>query len=177
VASGTGRRYARAIFELAQEGDQVEAWARRLTAVRAVLTDPQVRRVLANPTIPTAKRVELVEALADRAMGKEGLNLAKLLVASRRVAAIDGIVEEYERLADAAAGRVRATATTAVDLSDSDRRRVGRELSERLGKEVRLEVRVDPAILGGLVLQFGDRVIDASVAARLQRLRRRLLTA
>ncbi|MEP7105668.1 MAG: F0F1 ATP synthase subunit delta, partial [Chloroflexota bacterium] len=69
------------------------------------------------------------------------------------------------------------TATTAVALSDADRRRVGRELSERLGKEVRLEVKVDPAILGGLVLQFGDRVIDASVAARLQRLRRRLLTA
>jgi F-type H+-transporting ATPase subunit delta len=181
VASASSRRYARAIFELAQEsdkgGDQVEAWAKRLAAVRAVLTDERVRRVLVNPTIPTATRVELVAGLADRGMGKEGLNLAKLLVASRRVGVIDGIVEEYERLADETAGRVRATATTAVELSDGDRRRVGKELSERLGKEVRLEVRVDPAILGGLVLQFGDRVIDASVAARLQRLRRRLLTA
>ena len=177
MASVSARRYARAIFELAQEGDHVDAWAKRLAAVRAVLTDERVRRVLVNPTVPTATRVELVAGLADRGMGKEGLNLAKLLVASRRVGVIDGIVEEYDRLADESADRVRATATTAVELSDGDRRRVGKELSERLGKEVRLEVEVDPAILGGLVTQIGSRVFDGSIARHLARVREQLVQA
>jgi F-type H+-transporting ATPase subunit delta len=177
VASTSARRYARAIFELAQGKGEIDAWSRRLQAVQAVLTEERARRVLSNPTIPPAQRLQVVDGLASSALGKEGLNLAKLLVASRRVAAVDGIVEEFGRLADEAAGRVRATATTAVELSPADTRRISNELTERLGKEVVLEVRVDPAIVGGMVLQFGDRVIDASVAGRLQRLRRRLVTA
>jgi F-type H+-transporting ATPase subunit delta len=177
VASGTARRYARAIFELAQEKGEIDAWSRRLQVVRAVLHDPKAQAVFSNPTIPPAQRLEVLEGLGSRAMGKEGLNLARLLVASRKVAALDGIIEEYERMADEAAGRVRAMATTAVEISDADRRRLGKELGDRLGKEVRLEAQVDPAIVGGVVLQFGDRVIDASVAGRLQRLRRRLVTA
>jgi F-type H+-transporting ATPase subunit delta len=177
VASTSARRYARAIFELAQEKGEIDAWSKRLEAVQEVLNEERARRVLSNPTIPPAQRLQVVDGLASRALGKEGLNLAKLLVASRRVAAIDGIVEEFSRLADDAAGRVRATATTAVELSPADTRRISRELTERLGKEVVLEVRVDPAIVGGMVLQFGDRVIDASVAGRLQQLRRRLVTA
>ena len=177
MASTSARRYARAIFELAQEQGEVDAWSKRLQAVQAVLSGEHARRVLSNPTIPPAQRLEVVDGLASRALGKEGLNLVKLLVASRRVSAIDGIVEEFGRLADEAADRVRATATTAVELSAADTRRISKELTERLGKEVVLEVRVDPAIVGGMVLQFGDRVIDASVAGRLQRLRRRLVTA
>jgi len=177
VASTSARRYARAIFELARERGEIDAWSRRLLAVRAVLTEERARRVLSDPTIPPAQRLQVVDGLASRTLGKEGLNLAKLLVSARRVAAIDGIVEEFETLADAAAGRVRATATTAVELSPADTRRISTELTERLGKEVVLEVRVDPRIVGGMVLQFGDRVIDASVAGRLQRLRRRLVTA
>jgi len=177
VASTSARRYARAIFELAQEKDEIEAWSKRLAAVQEVLTEERARRVLSNPTIPPAQRLQVVDGLASRALGKEGVNLAKLLVASRRVAAIDGIVEEFGRLADQAAGRVRATATTAIELSPGGTRRISKELTERLGREVVLEVRVDPAIMGGMVLQFGDRVIDASVAGRLQQLRRRLMTA
>ena len=77
-------------------------------------------------------------------------------------------------MADEAAGRVRATVTTAVELDPPDRDRVERELSKRLQKEVRLSVVVDPRILGGMKLQYGDRLVDASVATRLEQLRRRL---
>ena len=64
--------------------------------------------------------------------------------------------------------------TTAIELERADRDRVERELSKRLNKEVRLSVVVDPRIIGGLKLQYGDRVVDASVATRLEQLRRRL---
>ena len=171
MATAAARRYARAVFELADGEGQVEAWGRRVSQVREVLSDPDVARVLTNPTIATEQRMALVSDLFD---GGEATNLAKLLIESDRVRDVDAIAEEFQRLADEAAGRVRATVTTAVELSAKDRDRVAEELSRRLGKQVHLDVLVDPRILGGLKLQYGDRLVDASVATRLQQLRRRL---
>ena len=171
MGTAAARRYAKAIFELAGGEGQLEEWGRRLAQVREVLSDPEVTRVLTNPTIATELRMAMVSDLFD---GGEATNLAKLLIESDRVRDVEGIAEEFERLADEAAGRVRATVTTAVELSSKDRDRVADELSRRLGKEIHLDVLVDPGILGGLILQYGDRLVDASVATRLQQLRRRL---
>lgn len=171
MGTAAARRYAKAIFELAGGEGQLEEWGRRLAQVREVLSDPEVTRVLTNPTIATELRMAMVSDLFD---GGEATNLAKLLIESDRVRDVEGIAEEFERLADEAAGRVRATVTTAVELSSKDRDRVADELSRRLGKEIHLDVLVDPGILGGLKLQYGDRLVDASVATRLQQLRRRL---
>jgi F-type H+-transporting ATPase subunit delta len=176
VASARAKRYAKAVFELAQEEGKVEEWARRLEGVRTLLTDPEASAVLFNPVIPSVRRVEVIDDLAA-GLGKEAANLAKMMVATGRPELIGGIVEEYTTLADEAAGRVRATATTAVAMEKNDQQRLSKQLSERLGKEVRLEVRVDRSIIGGMVLQIGDHLIDASVATRLQQLRRRLATA
>lgn len=177
MASARAKRYAKAVFELAQEDGAIDAWQKRLDAIQAVLTDPTAVTVLSSPALGAERRAEIVEEIADPKWGKEGLNLARMLVAVRRPDLITGIVEEYGRLADEAAGRVRATAVTAVELGKADEDRLAKSLSERMGKEVRLDVKVDPAIVGGLVLHVGDRLIDASVASRLQQLRRRLAMA
>jgi F-type H+-transporting ATPase subunit delta len=176
VATAAAKRYARAIFELATEESKVEEWGRRLTDVADLLSDPQVAAVLTNPTIPLGRRMELISA-GPHELDPEATNLARLLIESNRVRQVHGVAEEFERLADEAAGRVRATITTAVELDTDERDRVSRELSERLGKEVRIQVVVDKRILGGLKLQYGDRLIDASVATKLQQLRRRLADA
>ncbi|TMC11236.1 MAG: F0F1 ATP synthase subunit delta [Chloroflexi bacterium] len=168
-------RYARAIFELATEQKAVDRWSERLRTIQEIFHDPAARAVLANPSLPTETRVKAVDALDLPGLGPEGLNLMRLLVARHRVERIDEIVEGYETLADDAAGRVRATVTTAIPLSEADREALGRDLSRGLQKDVRLEARVDPAILGGLVLEVGDRLTDASVATRLDQLRRQVL--
>jgi F-type H+-transporting ATPase subunit delta len=173
VATAAAKRYARAIFELAEEQGQVDEWHQRLEQVRDLMADPEVARVLTNPTIATDRRMALVSG-APHVFDAEATNLAKLLIESNRVRDMVGIAEEFQRLADEAAGRVRATVTTAVDLTPKDRDRVADGLSKRLGKVVVLDVLVDPTILGGLKLQYGDRLVDASVATRLQQLRRRL---
>ena len=174
MATAAARRYAKAVFELAENERGVDAWSRRLGQLRDVLADQRVRAVLTNPTIPAVRRLELVSAAS---LDPEVTNLAKLLVESNRVHEIDGIAEEFDQLADAAAGRVRATVTTAVVLEPVDRDRVAAQLSKQLGKEVRMLAEVDPRIVGGLKVQYGDRLIDASVATRLQQLRRRLTEA
>jgi F-type H+-transporting ATPase subunit delta len=170
VATAAAKRYARAVFELAQQEGKVEEWGRNLEKVREVMSDSRVAAVLTNPTITTEQRMALVSDLFDR----ETTNLARLVIESNRVREMAGIEQEYERLADEAAGRVRATVTTAVELTPGDRDRVAGELSRRLGKEIRMHVVVDAGILGGLKLQYGDHLVDASVATRLQQLRRRL---
>jgi F-type H+-transporting ATPase subunit delta len=177
MPSARSRRYARAAFELAREGGDFEGWQHRLEAVRMVLEQPQVRALLSNPTVPEAERQAAVEALAIEAMGLEGVNLAKLLVASGHVEDIGAIVEEFERLADDALGRVRASARAAVELTAEESASLRSQLAARLGREVRLQLSVDPSLLGGLVVRYGDRVIDASLAARLEQLRRVLVEA
>ena len=176
MATAAARRYARAIFDLAQGDGQVDEWRERMAVLGEVLTDETVATVLTNPTIPVGVRMDLI-ANASKALDDESVNLAKLLIESKRVREINAILDEYERLADEAAGRVRATVTTAIALTPRDRERVADELSKRLGKEVKLQVEVDPTILGGLKLQYGDHLVDASVATRLEQLRRRLAEA
>jgi F-type H+-transporting ATPase subunit delta len=175
--AAAAERYARAVFELASAEDEVDKWGDRLRLIAQVLSVPEVRGLFANPTISREQLEEAVDALKLPRLGAEGVNLLKLLVEGRRVELAEEIARGYERLADAAAGRVRATVTTAVELSKGDRDGLRDELSKSLGKDVRLEARVDPAILGGLVLQVGDELTDVSVAGRLQQLRRQVIAS
>jgi len=169
------RRYARAIFELAQEEGRTDAWSKQLSLLRSVLEQPEVRAVFDDPFQTSARRMEAAGLLGIDGIGPEAMNLLKLLVGSHRTKVIGEVVDQFEVLADAEAGRVRATATTAVELATADRARISKQLADNLGKEVRLDVKVDPTILGGLVLQVGDLLIDASVAGKLVQLRRRVL--
>ncbi len=175
MATAAAKRYAEAVFELALAEGRVEDWQRHLTAIHDLVSDPVVEAVLENPTIPAAQRLELIAA--PKFLDPEATNLVRMLIESGRVNQAAGILDEFELLADEAAGRVRATVTTAVELSADDRERLGRQLSARLGKEVRLTAAVDRRIVGGLKLQYGDHLIDASLANRLQQLRRRLADA
>jgi len=173
VATAAAKRYARAVFELALQDGDVDEWARRLVKIRELFADPDVATVLSNPTIATEHREALV-ATAPHLFDEKATNLARLLIESGRIDEAQQIDEEFQHLADDAAGRVRATVTTAIELQADDRDRVARELSKRLDRDVRLSVQVDPRILGGMKLQYGDRIVDASVATRLEQLRRRL---
>ena len=173
MATAAARRYARAVFDLAREEDEVEQWEKRLARISELFADAEMASVLSNPTIPAEQRERLVTA-APHVLDEKATNLARLLIESGRVGEAAGVEEEYQRLADQSAGRVRATVTTAVELGAEDRNRVARELAKRLDKDVRVTAVIDPRILGGLKIQYGDRIVDASVATRLQQLRRRL---
>jgi len=164
------------VFELATEEGQVAEWGHRLAKVSELLSNPHVAAVLTNPTIAVSRRMELISA-SPHELDSEATNLARLLIESNRVGEVLDVADEYATLADGAAGRVRATVTTAVELGPEERDLLAHQLSERLGKEVRITVVVDKRILGGLKLQYGDRLIDASVATKLQQLRRRLADA
>jgi F-type H+-transporting ATPase subunit delta len=100
---------------------------------------------------------------------------ALLLLDRGRIALLASLARAYRELADAHAGRVRAVVTSAAPLSPADLERVRRSLERRTKKTVMLEAQVDPSLIGGLVAQVGDLVLDGSVRTQLSTLRDKLL--
>ena len=175
MATAAAKRYATAVFELAVQEGRVDDWGRQLVSIKELMGDQALAQVLRNPTIPASRRMDLIAETG--ALNPEATNLARMLIETGRVDQADDILDEFEEMADAAAGRLRARVTTAVELSSADKELLGQRLSQKLGKDVRLTADVDSRIVGGLKLQYGDHLIDASVATRLQQLHRRLADA
>ena len=174
MASALGRRYAQAYFDLARQAGKVPE--RRDALVRAVeaLTQPQVAEALANPRLTLADRTQLALGLLE-GVAEPARNLVRLLIERGRVRVLGELVETYDVLTDRDSGVVRAEVVTAVPVDAELKRSIGRALGEKLGSAVQTEVRQDPAILGGLVIRIGDRVIDNSVRTRLEQLRTALV--
>jgi F-type H+-transporting ATPase subunit delta len=170
------KRYAQAVFELARESGDLNGWQVALSEVSEFMTNPDVVRVLENTRITADRKLNLI----DQALGTLSpmvLNFARLLVRKGRTRLAQDIVTEFRRLADESQGIEHANATTAVPLSDSEREALVTRLESQTGKRIMLTTNVDPEILGGLVVQTGDKLIDASVRARLIALRERLVGA
>ncbi|HLC23305.1 MAG TPA: ATP synthase F1 subunit delta [Dehalococcoidia bacterium] len=177
MATGAAaRRYAQAVFEIAAERSELDKWREELAEIARVLGDPEVHAVLENPRAPYVAKQELLRR-ALPGLSPLALNLAYLLVRAGRLAVVDQMVETYGQLADAHNGIVHADVVSAIVLSDEYRRCVSEWLQKMSGKKVVLEARTDPSIIGGLVVRVGDRVIDASVGTRLERLKRNLMRA
>jgi F-type H+-transporting ATPase subunit delta len=179
IASGetlAAKRYALAAFDLAQEHADAAMWQRALRQIAEFMGDAEVRRVLENTRVSQDPKMALVAAALND-LPALPLNLARLLVRKNRTALAVDIVEQFEQLLEAQRGVSRARAVTAVALGDAEREALARRLRDQIGGEVVLETEVDPALLGGVVVQIGDRLIDASTRARLKALRENLIRA
>jgi F-type H+-transporting ATPase subunit delta len=168
-AGPLARRYAAAYFDLAGEAGQIPQWRGDLAAAADALAVPDVRDALENPRLSPARRTALAMELLEGTL-PQLRNLVRLLVDRRRVRLLPGVLAYYDTLADRASGVVRADVTTAVEVDAQLREAIERALSQRFGKDVQTQVRKDPAIVGGLVIKVGDRVIDDSVRTHLQQL-------
>jgi F-type H+-transporting ATPase subunit delta len=168
-ASILARRYAEAYFALARDAGDVAGWRAQLAALAGVLADPKVSEALANPKTSLTERVRMGLQLLD-GVSTPARNLARLLIERRRVGLAGEILAHYDDLADRASGVVRAEVTTAVPTDAALEEQIRTALSAKLGSDVQTVVRSDPAILGGLVIRVGDRVIDDSLRTHLQQL-------
>jgi len=171
--SRAARRYAKALFSLAREGNRVTEMRAEVERLgRLIAESAELRAVLLQPLHPAAQRRAVLQAVAER-LGASPLlkNFLSFLVDQRRFVDWAGIQEEYGRLADAAAGLARVRVRSASPLSDAQRERLRRALERKSGGRVELEVEIDPALLGGAVAQVGDLVYDGSLRTQLQQLR------
>jgi F-type H+-transporting ATPase subunit delta len=167
------RRYADAVFEIAQGESRLPEWEQELELLAAAFSGPGVVAWLGNPSVPQDEKDALIDtALASAS--EEARNLAHLLVARGRADLAPAILEVYRARFDAVRGIVHATVTTAIPLSDTDLTAVTNRLSDLTHQQVQVETRVDPSIIGGVVVRMGDRLIDGSARSRLLALKRRL---
>ena len=169
ATTAIARRYASAFFELAREDNQVDSYGEDLTRAVDTLGNHDVAEALANPRLDVADRVRLALDLTD-GIGEKARNLVRLLVERNRIAALPEVLERYNVLADRASGVTRAVVTTAVDVSSEVRDAIAEALRTAFGGTVSIEHRTDPAIIGGLVVRAGDRVIDNSIRTHLEQL-------
>ena len=172
-STAAGRRYAKALFTLAQEESRVAEIREELSNLsELVAQNPELSRVLLTPLHPVEERKNVLDALIREAgLSKTVRHFMAFLVDQRRLVDFDGIREEYERLADEQAGLVTAEVVSARELDANDEERLRRALSAATGREVRLDIQLDPELIGGVIAKVGDLVFDGTLRAQLGQLR------
>ena len=166
-------RFAEAVFAVAQDMQQLDAWLEALDQASALYENHAVALYLTSPIVPAAKKRTVLAALLPDAMPEVGRFLA-ILARRDRLELVPEIAQIFHRLLNEHRGIAVAQVTTAVPLDERQKSQIASRLGQRIGKTVNVEARVDPAILGGVIAQIGDNVIDGSVRGRLERLRRSL---
>lgn len=177
AASPAARRYAEAAFEVARATRDVKGWQKDMAALSDTFADPQVESVFANPRVPDARKIGIALGLAPDDLKADRQNFLKLLVLARRTGEVPFIRDQFEALVAEAEGRVELQVTLAREPAADERKRISSLLAERIGQEATVEYRVDPAILGGLIIRRGDHVVDGSVRRRLAEMREDLVAS
>jgi F-type H+-transporting ATPase subunit delta len=173
--TSAARRYAEAIGEIARRDGTPDAWLDDLRLAAAVVSEPELARLLDNPAVPVAARREVLGAILAGRVSHLALNLVLLLATRARIALVPAIAAEYKRLLDRGRGMVTATVTSPIPLEPDHLAAVADRLRSLTGRTVEVQAALDPALVGGLTVRVGDQLIDASVRGRLERLRDRLV--
>lgn len=169
-AKTIARPYAEAAFALAHQRKQAEAWSRMLALAAAVVSDAQIARLDRDPGFDRARLADVVVGLCGEGQSEEARNFLRVLVDNRRLALLPEIAALFEQLRSEAEARVEASVVSAFTLEPAQVKAIAEGLKRRFRREVNVTAQVDPALIGGVLIQAGDLVIDASVRGRLNKL-------
>lgn len=164
------RPYAKAVFELARNGGNYDAWSEKMTLLKAVVADPAVSAALDDPSNTAGDRAALVEKVVGDKLGAEGNNMVRLLAENNRLNIVDEVSDIYEDLRANEEGLLEATVVTAMALDDNYRAKLTQALERRFNKKVKIVEQVDESLIGGAIIRAGDTVIDGSIDGRLKQL-------
>jgi F-type H+-transporting ATPase subunit delta len=169
------RRYAEAVFELAERDNALDRWRDDLRMAADVAADPDVDRLIDSPRVPLEEREAALQKALGGRLSPQAMNLVSLLARRKNLALLGPIAAEYQRLLNQRRGVVPAVITSARPLSADEDRAIRDRVASMTGATVDVTTEIDPALIGGLTVRIGDRLIDASVRGRLERLREQLL--
>ena len=171
---GSARRYAEAAFQIADQDGSLDAWLKDLQLAADLLGPPAVLRLLANPAVPIPVRADAVGKALGSQVSVKARNLVLLMLRRGRIDLLGGVAAEFRAMYEHRKGIVRATVISAAPLDKAEQAAIQQQLGQMVGGTLEIEQQVDPAILGGVIVRLGDRMIDGSVRGRLERLRSRL---
>jgi F-type H+-transporting ATPase subunit delta len=170
--SGLAERYAAALFELADERRMLDEVASDLRQLRTMLAaSPDLTRLVRSPILTRGEQGKAIAALVERA-GFTPLvrDFLAVVAKNRRLFAVPAMIEAYLRNLAERRGEVTAEVTAALPLSEGQLGLLSEQLQRSVGRRVSLEVKVDPGLIGGLIVKLGSRMIDGSIKSKLQRL-------
>jgi F-type H+-transporting ATPase subunit delta len=173
-------RYARAFAQVAEANglDAGVATQQMRDFAETLAGSAELREFLMNPSVEMAQKLKVVDAIGQRmAMFAKVRNLLAVILDHGRLDELNAIVTEYGEVADAHAGSVEASITSARPLNVQDRAQLEAQVAKLAGARVRASYAEDAALLGGAVVQIGSTIYDGSVRAQLQRLKQRLVSA
>ncbi|MDX1573878.1 MAG: F0F1 ATP synthase subunit delta [Methylophaga sp.] len=163
------RPYAAAVFSLAQEKDDLQAWSELLQVAAQCADNHEVQTILTNPAVSDEQAVNLLgDVVGD--LSADARNFLLLLAENNRLLLLPEIATLYEQLRAEAEQMMTAEVVTARALTDAQKTNIAAALKKRLGKEVTLTEQVDESLLGGAIIRAGDLVIDGSALGKLNRL-------
>ena len=176
IRQPVARRYAHALFDAAKARGLLATVESDLADfTRLLREEPRLSSLLITPQVTTNEKRRLLEAILGGRVHALVLELLWLLLQKKRLPAIGDIIEGYGILLEAHRGIVRAEVTTVRSLSAAQQERLKAALERRTGKTVVLERKIDPRVMGGVVVRIGDQVIDRSIRRTFQEMRASLM--
>ena len=170
------RVYARALYDAAVErGNVKDVQAQLVSVAEAMAEVPELRSVIGNPQVDAGSKAAVLEAAAGEP-DELTSNFLKLVAQKGRAGSLEGIRAEFDEMVARAEGQLTVTLTTAYELSDDEAKDIVGRIEQASGRKVEAVRKVDPDLIGGIVLQAGSLRADASVRGRLDRMRLDLLT-
>jgi F-type H+-transporting ATPase subunit delta len=169
------RPYARAAFDLARSTERVSEWSQALTLAAAVVRDEEMGDLIDHPQIDDDQMVSLFEGVLGDAADASFKGFLRVLLHYRRLALLPAIAEQFEQQRRASEQRLKVSVISAVEMQPDQLEKLAERLKSRFGREIEMETEVDSELIGGLIVRAGDKVIDASVRGRLERLENSLV--
>jgi F-type H+-transporting ATPase subunit delta len=172
MASVAGR-YASALYDLATEQNQVKPVEQAMTQLQGMLdASPDLHNLVRSPVFSADEQTKALSSVMEKA-GITGLtaNFVKLIARNRRLFTLPAMIKNYHTLVARGRGEMQAEVTSAVALTEPQLQQLKETLKASAGKDVTITSRVDPGLLGGLVVKIGSRMIDSSIATKLNNLK------
>ncbi len=172
-------RYVKALFEVATATSSVEKVESDLSALGAALdSSPEFRDFLENPLLSNAQRAQAMLAILEKISANPlTRQFIGMVVKQKRLAILPAIIEEFANAAATARGELTAEITAATPLKDKEIAAISDRLSKAYGRKMRLEVKQDPSLLGGVIVKIGSQQLDSSLSGKMRRLKNTLKAA
>lgn len=176
MASIIAKRYAKALFDLAQAENGLPAMLADVRWVEQTFeSQTQLSDMLLLPTMPKEEKKRVMAAISEGSLSEHMLGLLYLLIDKGRILYLPEILQEYQRLHLEAVRVAQAHVKSAAALTKEEEERIQAALEKALNCQVTLQIEVDPKLIGGLVVRVGDQIFDNSLRTKLQNMKKDLL--
>ncbi len=162
------RPYAEAVYKLAIANDSLAQWSKMLQLAAAIAEDAQMKLLIGNPVISAKQLGELFLEIGRNKFNTEARNLVMLLTENKRVTVLSQISQLFEQLKAQHEGVLEARIVSAFAMESKQLKKLIDDLEQKFKRKIEAQVSVDPELIGGIKVEIGDEILDASVRGKLE---------